>query len=112
MLCDELKRFDIVGKYSDEDTMYEFKPDGECYDADEVDEAIEELKAENRRLKRALWIAHEYKAKFKRWWLHLALDYESSMIRPNAKTINRIRGKIENCVKSERKCRAKAEERK
>ena len=65
---------------------------------------------ENRRLKRALWLAHEYKAKFKRWWLHLALDYEASMIRPDAKTINRIKGKIGNCEKSERKCRAKAEE--
>ena len=40
----ELKRFDVVGKYSDEETMYEFRPDGVCYDADEVDAAIEELK--------------------------------------------------------------------
>ena len=65
---------------------------------------------ENRRLKRALWLAHAYKAKFKRWWLHLALDYEASMICTNTKTINRIRGKIGNCEKSERKCREKAEE--
>ena len=65
---------------------------------------------ENRRLKRALWIAHEYKAKFKRWWLHLALDCEASAIRPDTKTLNRIREKIGNCEKSERKCRAKAEE--
>jgi hypothetical protein len=64
---------------------------------------------ENRRLKRALWIAHAYKAKFKRWWLHLALDYEASMIRPDTKTIKRIKGKIGNCEKSERKCRAMAE---
>ena len=40
----ELKRFDIVGKYADEDTVYEFRPDGECYDADEVDKLIENLK--------------------------------------------------------------------
>ena len=40
----ELKRFDIVGKYADEDVMYEFRPDGECYDADEVDIVIAELK--------------------------------------------------------------------
>lgn len=39
MKCDELKRFDIVGKYRDEETMYEFRPDGVCYDADEVDAA-------------------------------------------------------------------------
>ena len=70
----------------------------------------EKSEKEIRRLKRALWIAHEYKAKFKRWWLHLALDCEASLIRPNTKTINRIRGKIGNCEKSERKCRAKAEE--
>ena len=36
----ELKRFDIVGKYADEEVMYEFRPDGECYDADEVDKVI------------------------------------------------------------------------
>lgn len=40
----ELKRFDIVGKYADEDVMYEFRPDGECYDADEVDKVIERSK--------------------------------------------------------------------
>ena len=75
MKCDELKRFNIVGKYSDEETMYEFRPDGECYDADEVDAAIAELKAKledakstayaesvdagmrERRLKRALYKA-------------------------------------------------------
>ena len=71
----ELKRFDVVGKYSDEETMYEFRPDGVCYDADEVDAAIEELKQKledakatayaemvdagmrERRLKRALYKA-------------------------------------------------------
>ena len=36
----ELKRFDIVGKYADEETVYDFRPDGECYDADEVDKVI------------------------------------------------------------------------
>lgn len=39
----ELKRFDIVGEYADEETVYEFRPDGECYDADEVDKLIAEL---------------------------------------------------------------------
>lgn len=38
----ELKRFDIVGKYADEETVYKFRPDGECYDADEVDKLIAE----------------------------------------------------------------------
>ena len=44
MKCDELKRFDIVGKYRDEETMLEYRPDSVCYDADEVDVAIDELK--------------------------------------------------------------------
>ena len=44
----ELKRFDIVGKYADEETVYEFRPDGECYDADEVDKVIAKL---NRQVK-------------------------------------------------------------
>ena len=65
---------------------------------------------ENRRLRRALWIAHAYKAKFKRLWLHLELDYEGSKIRPDTKTIKRIMGKIKNCEKSERKCLKKAKE--
>ncbi len=73
--------------------------------ADSVDAGMRE-----RKLKRALYIAHAHKARFKRWWLHLALDCEASAIRPDTKTINRIRGKIGNCEKSERKCRAKAEE--
>lgn len=71
---------------------------------------VSKAEKEIHRLKRALWLAHAYKAKFKRWWLHLALDCEASAIRPDTKTINRIKGKIGNCEKSERKCRAKAEE--
>lgn len=104
-----------------------FKFDFEAYNKDEVDsllaekdKEIDSLKASlyadsidawirERRLRRALWIAHAYKVKFKRWWLHLALDCEAREIHPNTKTINRIRGKIENCEKSERKCRAMAE---
>lgn len=39
MKCDKLKRFEIVGKYTDDETI------GECYDADDVDAAIAELKA-------------------------------------------------------------------
>ena len=85
MKCDELKRFNIVGKYSDEETMYEFRPDGECYDADEVDAAIAELKQKieeakatayaesvdagmrERRLKRALWLDRAKRAKAIKW---------------------------------------------
>ena len=77
---------------------------------EELEDNVDVWKKEIRRLKRALWLAHAYKAKFKRWWLHGALDYEASMIRPDTKTIKRIKGKIGNCEKSERKCRAIAEE--
>lgn len=85
-------------------------PSTRAYIPYEVDKMIAEKDEEIRKLQRALWIAHEYKAKFKRWWLHLALDCEAREIRPNTKTINRIKGKIRNCEKSERKCRAMAEE--
>lgn len=77
---------------------------------DAFEKSFNEMTEAYMRSQRALWIAHAYKAKFKRWWLHLALDCEASMIRPDTKTINRIKGKIENCEKSERKCRAKAKE--
>lgn len=131
MKCDELKPIDLECNMGKDVNGVEHREPWKAYDIDEVDAAIAELKdeinrqegvgkrwfarcmearTENVRLKRALWIAHAYKAKFKRWWLHLALDCEASMIRPDTKTINRIKGKIGNCEKSERKCRAKAEE--
>lgn len=75
----------------------------------EVDAVIGEKDAEIRRLNRALWLAHAYKAKFKRWWLHLALDCESSNIRPDVSTIKRIERKMEACFRSESRCRAMAE---
>jgi hypothetical protein len=109
MKCDKLKRFEIVGKYTDDETI------GECYDADEVDAAIAELKefaedaclerddnqtaidelnAENRKLKRALWLARAGSARDKAtmFW-------------------NRLEDV--NCHKWQRvkhKCRAKADE--
>ena len=47
----ELKRFNVVGKYSDEETMLEYRPDGIYYDADEVDKVLAEKDAEIARLK-------------------------------------------------------------
>ena len=82
MIISELKRFDIVGKYADEEVMYEFRPDGECYDADEVDKVIArskeklveqttlrvfaELQLRHQKYKRcvamsAYWVAVRYK---------------------------------------------------
>ena len=89
--------------------IYELRAEIESLKASHYAEMVDAGMRE-RRLRRALWLAHAYKVKFKRWWLHLALDCEASAIHPNIKTIKRIRGKIGNCEKSERKCRAKAEE--
>ena len=41
---------------------YTMLPSGQCYDKSEVDAAIAELKDENRRLKRALWLARADRA--------------------------------------------------
>ena len=101
MKCDELKR-----KYSDITGPY--------YGCNEVNEAIAELKQkledvqasmyadvvdanmENRRLKRALWIARAERAKTE----HLSKIMYSTLFRDF----------IEKWVNVERKCRAKAEE--
>ena len=78
----ELKRFDIVGKYADEETMYEFRPDGECYDADEVDKKIAEFKTEiklhmyierHHKYKRCLAMAEA--CKHKRWRADVCDEY-------------------------------------
>ena len=88
--------------------IYELRKEIESLKASHYAEMVDAGMRE-RRLSRALWLAHAYKVKFKRWWLHLALDCEASAIRPDIKTIKRIRGKIGNCEKSERKCRAMAD---
>lgn len=65
--------------------------DHAVYKAAEVDAAIAELKAENRRLKRALWLARAYRG------------YDNSILLPS-----KFMRKVWDYV--ERKCRAKAEE--
>ena len=58
MLCDELEKFDATSnaeRSAGIESLY-------AYDADEVDAAIEELKRENRRLKRALWMSRANRA--------------------------------------------------
>ena len=68
MKCDELQRHSIRGvMYNGEEICGGFA----YYDADEVDAAIEKLKAENRKLKRALykacanWAHHRVFVRFK-----------------------------------------------
>ena len=129
MKCDELKRFNIVGKYSDEETMYEFRPDGECYDADEVDAAIAELKAKledakstayaesvdagmrERRLKRSLWLDRAERARamkaIENLDNYLSLHKNSKWFGIYATRIDTWYYKWDNL---ERKCLKKAEE--
>lgn len=89
MKCDKLESFTA-----------ETFGDGNCevYEAVEVDAAIAELKAENRRLKRALWLARVLRARdIQRWW-----------IAATCAPITERACSVWNNV--ERKCRAKAEE--
>ena len=81
MKCDELKV-----------RPYTILPSGQCYDKDEVEEAIAELKAKlesvqasayadsvdagmrEHRLRRALWLARALRARdIQRWWLSVTL---------------------------------------
>lgn len=91
---------------------------------DKLDEAIAELKDENQRLKRALWLARANDAKFwANYWFDVA---PSEYIKYDR--IGRMEGVEKECIltkvtkhmtasdwvvlweKVERKCRAKAEE--
>lgn len=63
MKCDELKAYNVV--VTDECADYicgQQQLSFEAYAAEDVDVAIEELKDENRRLKRALWLARADRA--------------------------------------------------
>jgi hypothetical protein len=55
MLCDELKIYSIDVDY-EEKAIAVPDDEGTYMDASEVDEAIADLKAENQRLQRALWL--------------------------------------------------------
>jgi hypothetical protein len=91
------------------------------YFKSEVDAEIESLKASHyaemvdagmreRRLKRALFIAHAIKAKFKWWWITECKHNESCKILPDPRKIKKFTNTAWVCSKSQEKCRAKAEE--
>ena len=103
--------------------------DGEVYVlASEAMEAITELKQklesvqasmyadvvdanmEVRRLKRALFIAHAIKARFKWWWMSECKHNESCKLLPDPHKIKKFTNSAWICSKSQDKCRAKAEE--
>ena len=65
---------------------------------------------ENRRLKRALFIAHAIKAKFKWWWMSECKHNESCKLFPDTRKIKKFTNSAWVCSKSQEKCRAKAEE--
>ena len=102
--------------------------DAEVYLKKDVDETIAELKQklesvqasmyadvvdanmENRRLRRALFIAHAIKAKFKWWWMSECKHNESCKLLPDQRKIKKFTNSAWVCSKSQEKCRAKAEE--
>ena len=87
-----------------------YRTDDLYYPKSEVDAAIAELKDENRRLRRALFIAHAIKAKFKWWWMSECKHNESCKLFPDTRKIKKFTNSAWVCSKSQEKCRAKAEE--
>ena len=65
---------------------------------------------EIRRLKRALFIALAYKAKYKKYWYCELLEQEGSKILSDNKKAKKYNAIIKMCQKCEAKYRAKAEE--
>lgn len=139
MLCDELEKFDATSN-AERSAGIESRY---AYDADEVDEAIEELKAklesvqasmyadvvdagmENRKLKRALWLARAESAKNAKCKYHRLAQKEvcdpqphgwSCYINGEVYPTGKMSRKLEPHYwcdiwdEVERKCRAKAEQ--
>ena len=73
--------------------------------ADSVDAGMRE-----RKLRRALFIAHAIKAKFKWWWMSECKHNESCKLFPDPRKIKKFTNSAWVCAKSQEKCRAKAEE--
>lgn len=91
------------------------------YPTEDVDAAIAELKDENRRLKRALWLARALKANAEQSWsayikyVHVheksfyVFDGDDIFCRYNRNN-DSFKGWYHRWMSVERKCRAKAEE--
>ncbi len=73
--------------------------------AESVDAGMRE-----RKLRRALFIAHAIKAKFKWWWMSECKHNESCKLRPDPRKIKKFTNSAWVCSKSQKKCRAKAEQ--
>ena len=99
MLCDELKAYtydDMLDGNADVDIEY--------YPKSEVGAAIEELKAENVRLKRALWLARA------EWARSSSLSYHLIECHPNKDVAATYKRKANKWEKVKDKCLKKAEE--
>lgn len=111
MLCDELKAETVVPQ----GTSITLQMYGKC----EVDAAIAELKAENRKLKRALWLARASEAskEVNYWTCQDESSYAIVDFNVRHETIVSYKAPHHRPYKwisiwenVERKCRAKAEE--
>jgi len=99
MKCDELKAYtydDMLDGNADVDIEY--------YPKSEVGAAIEELKAENRGLKRALWLARA------EWARSSSLSYHLIESHPNKDVAATYKRKANKWEKVKDKCLKKAEE--
>ena len=124
-----MKREELDDYYYYEDTvMTPANHLHRVYHADEVDHLLDEKDAEieslkashyaemvdagmrERRLRRALFIAHAIKAKFKWWWMSECKHNESCKLFPDTRKIKKFTNSAWVCSKSQEKCRAKAEE--
>ena len=122
MKCDKLKDYSIIDieaiddeRYKKEKAPGKFVPESRVYLKSEVDTAIAELKRENRKLKRALWLS---RAKAYRYIAELLTCFNPDYVR-NRKmfTPNNLQQKQMNSLewarlmlKVESKCLKKAEE--
>lgn len=106
MKCDELKAYSFYVTVDDDIELHNEAKS--FYSKDDVDAAIAELKDDNRRLKRALWMARSRRAFAEaRYNNQIARRYEDR----NEKTIAECYDKkVAKWKNSDRKCRAKAKE--
>ena len=107
MKCDELKATEIYARFAEEvyDDFGDSPQEQEYYRKEHADAAIAELKAENRRLKRALWLARANRALEKIAWFKL---WNASISTMNPE--DGARQEFDKWKKNLGKCRAKAKE--
>ena len=91
------------------DVIHELQVDLEGAKATAYAESVDAGMRE-RKLRRALFIAHAIKAKFKWWWMSECKHNESCKLRPDPRKIKKFTNSAWVCSKSQEKCREKAEQ--